>query len=119
MNRRWQLEILLCAVFASCGVVFALPQGAGTVGGQVLDPKGKPVVHTRVTLQSSDGAYLQTTETNAQGRFWFAFLPQGQYSVRASDQTRVSEWRQAIWVSPGHQENVTLHLRRRQESRAR
>ena len=85
----------------------------------MLDVKGKPVMKTRVTLQSSDGGNLQTTETNAQGRFWFAFLPGGQYEVRASDQTRVSEWRQGIWVSPGHETNVTLHLRRRQESKVR
>lgn len=117
MNRRSHLAALLCAVLAFSGAAFASPQGAGTVGGQVLDLRGKPVASTRVTLQSSDGGDLQTTKTNAQGRFWFAFLPEGQYSVRASDQTRISEWRQAIWVSPGRQTNVTLHLRRRQGSR--
>jgi len=85
--------------------------GLGTVGGQVLDPKGKPVADARVTLQDSDGGHLQTTETNTQGHFWFPSLPEGQYSVRASDRGLISEWRQNVWVSPGHQTDVTLSLR--------
>jgi hypothetical protein len=85
--------------------------GLGTVGGQVLDLKGKVVAAARVTLQDSEGGHLQTTETNMQGRFWFPSLPEGQYSVRASDPGRVSEWRQNVWVSPGRQTDVNLHLR--------
>jgi len=85
--------------------------GLGTVGGQVLDLKGKAVADARVTLQDSEGGHLQTTETNTQGRFWFPSLPEGQYSVRASDPGRVSQWRQNVWVSPGHQTDVTLQLR--------
>jgi protocatechuate 3,4-dioxygenase beta subunit len=81
------------------------------VGGQVLDPNGKPVADARVTLQGSEGDHLQTTETNTQGHFWFPSLPEGQYSVRASDPGRVSEWRQNVWVSPGRETDVTLHLR--------
>ena len=119
MNRKWHLAAVLCGVLAFGGGVFASPQGMGTVGGRALDLKGKPVAKARVTLQASDGGHLQTSETNAEGRFWFAFLPEGQYSVRASDQTRTSEWRQGIWVSPGRQTNVTLHLHRRQESKVR
>ena len=46
-----------------------------------------------------------------EGRFWFASLPEGQYSVRASDGSRVSEWRQGVWVAPGEQTNIVLHLR--------
>src|SRR4029077_14773005 len=84
--------------------------GLGTVGGQVLDLKGKPVADARVTLQDSEGGHLQTTETNTQGHFWFPSLPEGQYSVRASDRGLISEWRQNVWVSPGHQTDVTLQL---------
>ena len=87
------------------------PAGLGTVGGQVLDSQGNPVPDARVTLQDSDGGHLQTTETNTQGHFWFPSLPEGQYSVRASDRGRISEWRQNVWVSPGRQTDVTLKLR--------
>jgi protocatechuate 3,4-dioxygenase beta subunit len=100
----------LFAMFAGIGVA-AVPAGLGTVGGQVLDASAAPVADAFVTLQSSEGGHLQTAQTNTDGRFWFASLPEGQYSVRASDHGRVSEWRQNIWVSPGRQTNVTLHLR--------
>ena len=86
------------------------PAGLGTVGGQVLDTRNKPVVDARVTVQASDGRGLQTTETDARGHFWFPFLSEGQYSVRAYGRGGVSEWRQNVWVSPGRQTNVILHL---------
>lgn len=106
MRLKWSVVPLLCVAFAlSC-----LAGGVGTVGGQVLSSNGKPAVDARVILQASDGGYLQTAQTNADGKFWFAELPEGQYDVRASDNGRVSEWRQNVWVSPGKQTNITLHL---------
>src|SRR5215472_1227360 len=107
-------RVLAASLYAALAVgSLAAPSraGLGTVGGQVLDLKGKPVARAHVTLQASDGDQLQTTQTNNEGHFWFPFLPEGQYSVRASDQGRVSEWRQNVWVSPGRQTDVTLHLR--------
>jgi len=110
MRFKWFLILLLYTVLPVASIA-ALPlSGFGTVGGQVLDPRGKPVANARVTLQAAEGGHLQTMQTNDQGRFWFASLPEGQYSVRASDQGRVSEWRQNVWVSPGRQTDVTLHL---------
>jgi hypothetical protein len=117
MRLKWLLAALLCAVLAVGSLAAPSLAGLGTVGGQVLDVKDRPVAHAHVTLQASEGDQLQTTETNNQGHFWFAFLPEGQYSVRASLQGSVSEWRQGIWVSPGRQTDVTLHLR--QKSRLR
>jgi hypothetical protein len=116
MRLKWFLASSLCALLAVGSLAAPPPAGLGTVGGQVLDPKGKPVANARVTLQASDGGHLQTMESNTQGRFWFASLPEGQYSVRASDPGRVSEWRQNVWVSPGHQTDVTLHLRSQKSS---
>jgi hypothetical protein len=112
MKLNWFLAGLLFAALAIASVAAPVPAGLGTVGGQVLDLKGNPVANVHVTLQASDGGHLQTTQTNTQGRFWFPFLQEGQYSVRASDQGRVSEWRQNVWVAPGHQTDVILHLRR-------
>lgn len=110
MKLKWLLAALLCVIVAVCSSAASLHTGTGTVSGQVLDVKCKRIAHAHVTLQASDGDQLQITETNDQGRFWFPFLPEGQYSVRASLQGRVSEWRQGIWVSPGRQTDVTLHF---------
>jgi len=103
--------VFLCATVAASLGAAARPGGMGTVGGQVLNAEGKPVAGAHVTLQNTEGGHLQVTDTNGQGRFWFASLPEGQYSVRASDGSRVSEWRQGVWVAPGEQTNVVLHLR--------
>jgi Carboxypeptidase regulatory-like domain len=119
MTIKWHLAAVLCTLVAVGSLAAPSPPGLGTVGGQVLDVGGKPVAHAHVTLQASEGNQLQITETNNQGHFWFAFLPEGQYSVRASIQGRVSEWREGIWVSPGRQTDVILHLRRQQKSSSR
>ena len=111
MRLKYFLAASLCAALAVGSLAASSPAGLGTVGGQVLDPQGKPVAAARVILQDSDGGHLQTTETNTQGHFWFAVLPEGQYSVRASNHGRVSEWRVNVWVSPGRQTDVTLHLK--------
>jgi len=104
-------SLVSVALFALIASICTAAAGLGTVGGQVLDAGGAPVADAFVTLQSSEGGHLQTAQTNAEGRFWFASLPEGQYSVRASNHGRVSEWKQNVWVSPGRQTNVTLHLR--------
>ncbi len=110
MSLKWYLVALLHTALAVGIFAMPSPGGLGTVAGQVLDLQEKPAAGVRVTLQDTEGGHLQTTETNSQGRFWFPSLPEGQYSVRASDRARVSEWRQGVWVSPGHQTDVILHL---------
>lgn len=115
MRFRWLLIGLLCAALAPC--LHARHHGLGTVGGRVVDAHGKAVSRARVMLQASDGQDAQATETNDRGHFWFASLPEGQYDVRAYHRGRVSEWRQNVWVSPGRQTNVTLHLRAKASAR--
>lgn len=85
--------------------------GEGTIGGQVLETNGKAVAGARVTLEASDGRKPKTTETNAQGRFWFPSLATGLYDVRAYSKGRISDWRKNVWVERGKQSNVTLRLR--------
>jgi hypothetical protein len=110
MKLKWIFPATLWAALAIGTLAAASPGGKGTVGGEVLDTKGKPAAGVHVTLQATDGGDLQTATTNDQGRFWFPFLPEGQYSARASDRSRVSEWVKNLWVSPGRETDVTLHL---------
>ena len=111
MRYKVSVALLFCGILAAAAVAAARPGGLGTIGGQVLNPSGKPVAGAHVTVQTSEGHHLQTADTNDQGRFWFASLPEGQYAVRATYEDRVSEWRQGVWVAPGEQTNVVLHLR--------
>ena len=111
MRLRLVIAKLLCAALTVGAGIAPCPAGLGTVAGQVLGTSGSPVIGARVILQAAEGHRLLTTDTNNQGRFWFASLPEGQYGVRASYEARVSEWRQNVWVAPGEQTNVVLHLR--------
>jgi hypothetical protein len=81
MRLKWLLAPLLCGLLAVGSLAAPSSTGLGTVGGHVLDVKGKPVAQAHVTLQASEGDQFQTTETNTQGHFWFPLLPEGQYSV--------------------------------------
>lgn len=119
MRLRLVIAGLLCAALSVGVGAVPCPAGLGTVGGQVLGSNGKAVAGARVTLQAAEGRRLQTTDTNDQGRFWFASLPEGQYGVRASYEGRVSEWRQNVWVATGKQTNVVLHLRAAKETSER
>jgi Carboxypeptidase regulatory-like domain len=71
------LAALLCAAVTS-GAGPTPPAGLGTIAGQVLAADGKPVAGAHVTMQTTEGHHLQITDTNDQGRFWFASLPEGQ-----------------------------------------
>jgi protocatechuate 3,4-dioxygenase beta subunit len=110
MRLRWVIAGLLCTALTVGAAALPAPAGLGTVAGQVLGANGTAVVGARVTLQAAEGHRLQTTDTNDQGRFWFASLPEGQYGIRAAYEGHVSEWRQNVWVAHGEQTNVVLHL---------
>ncbi len=110
MRHKFLLAALFCAALVASTVAAPRPGGLGTIGGQVVGSNGKPVAGAHVTVQSAEGHHIQTAETNDEGRFWFASLDEGQYDVRATFQGNVSEWRQGIWVAPGQQTNVVLHL---------
>lgn len=111
MRYKFFFALMLCVAVAASVAAAPRPGGLGTIGGQVVNASGKPVSGAHVTLQAAEGHHIQTADTNEQGRFWFASLPEGQYDVRATLDDRVSEWRQGIWVAPGEQTNVVLHLR--------
>lgn len=110
MRTRALLAGLLLTIFAAGAGAAPQTVVQGTVGGSVLGPSGQAIVGARVTLQSSDGTRPETTETNAQGRFWFPMLPKGLYDVRAYSKGRASEWRKNVWVEPGRQSTIALRL---------
>ena len=111
MRSKLAVAGLLGALLTVSAIAAPRPKGLGTIGGQVVEPGGKAIAGARVTLQAAEGRHPETTETNDQGHFWFASLPEGLYDLRAYYQGHVSEWRQNVWVSPGQQTNVILHLR--------
>jgi len=109
MTRR-SILLAVSLLWAALAAANPSPQatGLGTMGGQVLGLDRKPVAGARVTLQTADGTRPHSTETNAQGHFWFPMISSGLYHVRAYSKGLLSEWRQNVWVPVGRQTNVTL-----------
>ena len=110
MKRRFVFGAVLWGALAICAGAAPQSKGVGTIGGQVIGANGKALAGARVTLQGSEGKRPQTMETNEEGHFWFASLPEGLYDLRAYYQGHVSEWRKNVWVAPGEQSNVVLRV---------
>jgi outer membrane receptor protein involved in Fe transport len=70
-------------MFLFCAGLHAAPSaGAGAVTGAVIDPATKqPVELVAVTLKTPGGAAVQSTVTDAQGRFSLEKIPPGEYVV--------------------------------------
>jgi carboxypeptidase family protein len=73
---------VLAAVAASAPVWAQPPVAAAAVSGQVADPSGAVVPGVRVTATSHERGQSFATETDAQGRFRFLYLPVDSYAVR-------------------------------------
>jgi hypothetical protein len=53
----------------------------GTVGGSVASAEGGPLAGAAVTLRSNEQGFTRTTTTDSSGRFEFALLPTGSYTI--------------------------------------
>jgi tetratricopeptide (TPR) repeat protein len=71
--------LLICALFVGDFCVGAQQLAAGAIRGVVTDPNGNPVPDAVVSLQQTS----MVTQTDAHGRFAFANVRPGKYSVRA------------------------------------
>ena len=73
------------------------PVGTATVAGALtVAASGQPARGARVTLSANDIGVSRSTETDALGRFSFAALPAGRYSLGASKPGHVP----ALWADP-------------------
>ncbi len=59
-------------------------KNAVPLSGRVTDPNGSVIPGAEVTAQSASANIVRTTETNAAGRFAFASLPAGEYTLSVS-----------------------------------
>ena len=78
--------VLPGTLLASClfpAVAQAAPLGS-SVRGVIIDAEDHPVTQATVTLESATSDWTQTTQTDRQGRFTFAAMPIGDYSLTAS-----------------------------------
>jgi hypothetical protein len=74
---------VLAFALAAPALVFAQGSGTGNLGGQVKDESGGVLPGVSVEATSQERNTVRTATTDAQGRYLFAALPLGRYSVKA------------------------------------
>ncbi|HKG20388.1 MAG TPA: carboxypeptidase regulatory-like domain-containing protein [Blastocatellia bacterium] len=93
----------------------AVPTGntllqAGRVEGSVSDPAGAKVANARVALLDLTGAVIAETKTDAQGRFSFADVAPGPYTLRVEAEGFTLPDRPNIEVKKGATQTLSLKL---------
>jgi len=75
-QRIWTL--LVVALVSASGMFATV---FGTVRGIVHDPQHRPIPGITVVLKAENSDYTQTTQTDADGEYYFDAVPLGQYTV--------------------------------------
>ncbi len=112
----------LLAVRRSLAVLLALAavsgQGAGaqsitdgSMTGRVFDVIGAPVFDADVTLQDRLSGAQRTVITDRTGRFFFAFLPPGDYDIQVEAVGFRPVRMEQLPVRPGRSSPITIRLR--------
>lgn len=95
-NTFWKFPLLLGCLFLLGQPLLAQSLTSGDIAGTVTDPSGAGVPNAAVTAASRETGAVQTTSTNGQGSYHFAFLKPGHYQVTVkapgfADQQKVTE----------------------------
>src|SRR5688572_8876970 len=91
--------IAMCLLTVLHGVASGQESTSGTIEGTVEDAQGVPLPGVTVTLSSSEGPKTRTTDVD--GRFIFAQLPAGIYTLKAQIQGFNTVQREQIDVRLG------------------
>ena len=86
MSDRYPVRVLLqlasrLVVLCLLPLIPAAAQTTGELRGLLLDPSGATVASASVSLTSDETGAARVTRSDAEGRFGFALLPVGSYSV--------------------------------------
>ena len=73
--------VLIFVFFSISSCLLAQSSTTGALGGGVVDPMGAAMPGVTITLASPTTGQMQTTVTDAQGRYGFALLAPGMYNV--------------------------------------
>src|SRR3954453_18819420 len=107
----WRVSLLFFVLLTLTGVLSAQSLTSGDIAGTVTDPSGAGVPNATITATNRGTQAVQTTTTNTQGAYHFAFLPPGQYELAAkaagfADQTRITN----VQVGQATTVNVQMSL---------
>ena len=81
MGKSVLVKIFAVCLFLCCASPIRAQQDAGTISGNVTDPKGAVVAGAQVTITNENTAQKRTVTTNDGGFFTASLLPVGNYTV--------------------------------------
>src|SRR5436309_10383078 len=84
--RRWGISWVICLVLLSASEKALLGQAgaSGSILGTVTDPSGAVVVSAEITAKNDATGIANSARTNTAGRYDFAAMPIGTYTVTAT-----------------------------------
>src|SRR5258705_7990805 len=85
MRQRLQILFVVIALLA-CSAAASGQTVTGSISGTVTDPTGGVIPGATVTLSSEKTAQARTATTDSEGRFSFAALQPGAYSLKVNQQ---------------------------------
>ena len=93
-SSQWRVALILCGAVLVFNSALADPgKSQQRVDGVVVNKDGKPVPDAEVRADSTNSAARFVTRTNADGKYVFASLPEGKYSITVVSQNGHSEAR--------------------------
>ena len=99
------LEIAFCIFLVSA----AAGADAGSIHGQILDPKGASVASARIKLLNAAGNKVGETVSDPAGNFLLAGVDPGVYQITAEDPSFVTVVA-SVSVGSGQQQQVTVQF---------
>lgn len=84
--RRAFVAIVLCALFAACGLLSAQTGATGAISGAITDPTGAMVVGAQVRVTNTTTGDSRILQSNDHGLYLAPLLQPGQYAVEVTKQ---------------------------------
>jgi hypothetical protein len=78
------LIVSVCALVLACGASLVAQSDSAIVLGVVRDAQGSTVPDTTVTIRNVDTGFTRAVATDTEGRYRFAAVPTGRYTLTAA-----------------------------------
>src|SRR5262249_14146781 len=106
------LTLCMCLLVSLAGETLAKAQQNGTVvlSGTVLDPAARAISNASVVARSDSSGAVSKTTTDQLGKFSFAGLAAGNYTIEVSAPGFAPAIRQGVRVAADHPEELSIPL---------
>ena len=102
--------VLLLPVVASVAPAHLYAQSSSSLTGTVLDPNGMPLPGAAVTVRNEGTDAVQKMTSDGQGKYSFASLPAGSYTIQVDASGFNSSKRNGVQLASGQPTDVPITL---------